>query len=76
MIMTNHINSNHFLIDFQFEFKNELKFLVVKINQEFITSIQKQQYFFITDGSRESKLTVIPNLIEVLVTDWLNYSGN
>jgi hypothetical protein len=76
MVMTNHSSSLYFLVDFQFEYNEELKFLVVKINQDFITSLQKQLCFFISDGTHEFKIKIIPNLIETLLIDWLNYSGN
>ena len=76
MVMTNHSSSLYFLVDFQFEYNEELKFLVVKINQDFITSLQKQLCFFISDGTHEFKIKIIPNLIEMLLIDWLNYSGN
>jgi len=76
MIMTNHSSSLYFLVDFQFEYDNELKFLVVKINQDFITSLQKQLCFFISDGAHEFKIKIIPNFIETLLIEWLNYSGN
>ena len=76
MVMTNHSSSLYFLVDFQFEYDDKLKFLVVKINQDFITSLQKQLCFFISDGTHEFKIKIIPNLIETLLIDWLNYSGN
>ena len=76
MVMTNHCSSLYFLVDFQFEYNEELKFLVVKINQDFITSLQKQLCFFISDGTHEFKIKIIPNLVETLLIDWLNYSGN
>jgi len=76
MIMTNHVSSNYFLTDFQFEYNNELKFLVMKIDHDFITCIQKQHYFFISDGIHKFKIKIIPNLVETLLIDWLNYSGN
>ena len=76
MIMTNHIYSNYFLVDFQFEYNNELKFLVIKINNDFITSIQQLHYFFISDGTQEFKIKIIPNSVETLLIDWLSYSGN
>lgn len=75
MIMTNHVSSNYFLADFQFEYNNELKFLVMKIDHDFITSIQKQHCFFISDGIHEFNIKIIPNLVETLLIDWLNYSG-
>lgn len=76
MVMTNHSSSLYFLVDFQFEYDDKLKFLVVKINQDFITSLQKQLCFFISDGTHEFKIKIIPNLVETLLIDWLNYSGN
>jgi hypothetical protein len=76
MIMSNHVSSNYFLIDFQFEYNNELKFLVIKINHDFITSLQQQHCIFITDGIHKFKIKIIPNLVETLLIDWLNYSGN
>jgi len=76
MVMTNHPSSLYFLVDFQFEYDDKLKFLVVKINQDFITSLQKQLCFFISDGTHEFKIKIIPNLVETLLIDWLNYSGN
>jgi hypothetical protein len=76
MIMTNHVSSTYFLTDFQFEYNNELKFLVMKINHDFITSIQKQHCFFIFDETHEFKIKIIPNLVEILLIDWLNYSEN
>ena len=76
MIMTNHVSSNYFLADFQFEYNNELKFLVMKIDHDFITSIQKQHYFFISNNGQEFKIKIIPNLVEILLIDWLNFSGN
>ena len=76
MVMTNHSSSLYFLVDFQFEYTEKLKFLVVKINQDFITSLQKQLCFFISDGTHEFKIKIIPNLVETLLIDWLNYSGN
>ncbi len=75
MVMTNHSSSTYFLVDFQFEYNNTLKFLVIKINQDFITSIEKQHCFFISDGTHEFKIKIIPNLVETLLIDWLNYSG-
>ena len=59
MIMTNHVSSNYFLADFQFEYNNALKFLVIKINQDFITSLEKQHCFFISDGTHEFKIKII-----------------
>ena len=76
MIITNHVSSNYFLTDFQFEYDNELKFLVIKINHDFITSLQQQHCFFISDGIHKFKIKIIPNLVETLLIDWLNYSGN
>jgi len=76
MVMTNHSSSLYFLVDFQFEYDDKLKFLVVKINQDFITSLQKQLCFFISDGTHEFKIKIIPNLVETLLIDWLNYFGN
>ena len=76
MIVTNHISPNYFLGDFQFEYNDELKFLVIKINHDFITSVQKQHCFFISDTTQEFKIKIIPNLVETLLIDWLNYSGN
>jgi hypothetical protein len=76
MIMSNHVSSNYFLIDFQFEYNNELKFLVIKINHDFITSLQQQHCIFISDGIHKFKIKIIPNLVETLLIDWLNYSGN
>ena len=76
MIMSNHISSNYFLIDFQFEYNNELKFLVIKINNDFITSLQQQHCIFISDGIHKFKIKIIPNLVETLLIEWLNYSGN
>ena len=76
MIMTNHVSSNYFLADFQFEYNNELKFLVMKIDHDFITSIQKQHCFFISDNAQEFKIQIIPNLVEILLIDWLNFSEN
>ena len=76
MVMTNHYSSTYFLVDFQFEYNNTLKFLVIKINQDFITSLEKQHCFFISDGTHEFKIKIIPNLVEMLLVDWLNYSGN
>jgi hypothetical protein len=76
MVMTNHSSSTYFLVDFQFEYNNALKFLVIKINQDFITSLEKQHCFFISDGTHEFKIKIIPNLVETLLIDWLNYSGN
>ena len=76
MVMTNHSSSTYFLVDFQFEYNNTLKFLVIKINQDFITSLEKQHCFFIYDGTHEFKIKIIPNLVETLLIDWLNYSGN
>ena len=76
MVMTNHSSSTYFLVDFQFEYNNTLKFLVIKINQDFITSLEKQHCFFISDGTNEFKIKIIPNLVETLLIDWLNYSGN
>ena len=76
MVMTNHSSSTYFLVDFQFEYNNALKLLVIKINQDFITSLEKQHCFFISDGNLEFKIKIIPNLVETLLVDWLNYSGN
>lgn len=76
MVMTNHSSSTYFLVDFQFEYNNTLKFLVIKINQDFITSLEKQHCFFISDGTHEFKIKIISNLVETLLIDWLNYSGN
>ena len=76
MIMSNHVSSNYFLIDFQFEYNNELKFLVIKINHDFITSLQQQHCIFISDGIHKFKIKIIPNLVETLLIEWLNYSGN
>jgi hypothetical protein len=76
MVMTNHSSSTYFLVDFQFEYNNALKFLVIKINQDFITSLEKQHCFFISDVTREFKIKIIPNLVETLLVDWLNYPGN
>ena len=76
MVMTNHYSSTYFLVDFQFEYNNTLKFLVIKINQDFITSLEKQHCFFISDGAHEFKIKIISNLVETLLIDWLNYSGN
>jgi len=76
MIMSNHVSSNYFLADFQFEYNNELKFLVIKINQDFITSLQQQHCFFISDGIHKFKIKIISNIVETLLIDWLNYSGN
>ncbi|MEO2221178.1 MAG: hypothetical protein ABGW55_06470 [Nitrosopumilus sp.] len=76
MIMSNHVSSNYFLTDFQFEYNNELKFLVIKINHDFITSLQQQHCIFISDGIHKFKIKIIPNLVETLLIDWLNYSGN
>ena len=39
-------------------------------------TLQKQLCFFISDGTHEFKIKIIPNLIETLLIDWLNYSGN
>jgi hypothetical protein len=76
MIMSNHVSSNYFLVDFQFEYNNELKFLVIKINHDFITSLQQQHRIFISDRIRKFQIKIIPNLVETLLIDWLNYSGN
>ena len=76
MIMSNHVSSNYFLIDFQFEYNNELKFLVIKINHDFITSLQQQHCIFISDGIHKFKIKIIPNLVETFLIEWLNYSGN
>jgi hypothetical protein len=76
MIMSNHVSSNYFLIDFQFEYNNELKFLVIKINHDFITSLQQQHCIFISDGIHKFKIKIIPNLVETLLIEWLNYSEN
>jgi hypothetical protein len=76
MIMSNHVSSNYFLTDFQFEYNNELKFLVIKINHDFITSLQQQHCIFISDGIHKFKIKIIPNLVETLLIEWLNYSGN
>ena len=76
MVMTNHSSSTYFLVDFQFEYNNTLKFLVIKINQDFIASLEKHHCFFISDRTHEFKIKIIPNLVETLLIDWLNYSGN
>ena len=76
MVMTNHSSSSYFVVDFQFEYDDKLKFLVIKINHDFITSIEKYHCFFISDVTSEFKIKIIPNLVETLLVDWLNYPGN